>query len=189
MFKYIPVAAAGTLVLSGCSGGGAEEDIGANFQSRAEAAQQIYDQTSGMSATPEASMPQSATANYAGVASALATLPEGETEALYADVEMQADFASDTVSGDMTNWYGNTVGAIGGAVTLSDGAISGADWSASGAGTLSADGVTGDVAVSMNGTFLGPDASAMQGTFSGAVGYDGAPDGSIVGSIDVLLIP
>lgn len=185
MTRLMTTIGACALGLAGC-GGSDGIDPSVSFQTRADAAQLIYDQTATMTTTPVANMPDTATASYRGVASALASLPDGDIEALYADVNMTADFGADSISGRLRNWQGNTVGAIGGSLVLSAGSITDNEWAAMAAGTLSADGEAGDVSVAMSGEFLGPDAGALNGTFTGTVDYAGVPTGSITGTVDAI---
>ncbi|MGR3371546.1 MAG: transferrin-binding protein-like solute binding protein [Pseudooceanicola nanhaiensis] len=171
-------AAAGAFclaVLAACGGPGAilPDDPDLTYDEMLTEGRAIFDSVASTPVTPEADMPASGTARYAGIVaiaqgSPLSGIDDGE---LLGTMEMDADFAGDAISGRMGNFREDfTDTAHEGELALANGQITGNGFTAdisgeltpTGGGTTSYDGA-------MSGRFRGAGAEIVEGDVSGTV--------------------
>ncbi|QFG37684.1 transferrin-binding protein-like solute binding protein [Paracoccus pantotrophus] len=112
--------------------------------------------------TTVSQMPQTGTATYRGVAM------YGEGEVL-SSAEMQANFANDSISGRLHNFQAQNGTPISGEVAIRNGVITGAEYSATLAGQLSAAGERASVSGTAYGDFSGRQAEIVDGSISAQV--------------------
>lgn len=160
--------------LAACGGTeGLPPEAALSYDELFEQGRVIYDAAARTPVTPEANMPATGTAGYAGIA-AISSVPlthsvdDGE---LLGTVRMDADFASNSVSGTMGNFREDfTDAAYQGELKVENGQISGNGFTADVSGQLSpqgGSGVTYDGV--MAGEFRGNSAEMIDGGFSGTI--------------------
>lgn len=160
--------------LSACGGGsGGVMTANTDFADRGVQAANLLADYGNEPLTQIANMPQG-TFNYSGVAGFsfgnvsnqyIATNAEG-----LADVNLQANFTNNTITGSLTNFvdYENTRGA--GQVDLRNGTITGNEFTANATGSVTYLGTPLVAQGTINGGFVGNNADALIGRFDGTWG-------------------
>lgn len=160
--------------LAAC-GGSSTSSSGAGFAELGLKGANLVADWGDAAATPIGSMP-TGTFNYSGVAgfnygnfsnSYIASNAEA-----VADVNLQANFSSNTITGRITNFvdYTDTAGA--GAIDLRNGVITGNGFSADATGTVTYLGTPLVAQGQIAGAFVGPNADALLGRIDGTWGGD-----------------
>ena len=167
LIASLPVLA----LLAACGGGGTS----ANFATKGVQAANLVADYGSAPLTSIANMP-SGTYNYTGVGGFVFGNRTNEyiaTQALaLGDVNLQANFTTNTISGSLTNFvdYNNIPGA--GQVNLRNGVINGNVFSADATGSVTANGIPLVVQADLVGGFYGNSANAVLGRMDGTWGGD-----------------
>lgn len=169
--KYLAILPALAL-LSACGGGGTSTNFVGFATKGVQAANLVADYGSAP-LTSVANMP-SGTYNYTGVGGFVFGNRSNEyiaTQALaLGDVNLQANFTTNTISGSLTNFvdYNNIPGA--GQVNLRNGVINGNVFSADATGSVTNNGIPLVVQADLVGGFYGNSANALLGRMDGTWG-------------------
>jgi len=165
LFASLPVLS----LLAACGGGGTS----ANFATKGVQAANLVADYGSAPLTSIANMP-SGTYNYTGVGGFVFGNRTNEyiaTQALaLGDVNLQANFTTNTISGSLTNFvdYNNIPGA--GQVNLRNGVINGNVFSADATGSVTENGIPLVVQADLVGGFYGNSANAVLGRMDGTWG-------------------
>lgn len=127
-------------------------------------------------------MPSSGTASYEGVARHVHRPdPAGSSKGqvtMFSPVVMVADLESGELEGVMGDFRREDARSVDGLVRIENGTIAGGNIVADVSGRMTVDGSRRDIAGSLDGQFVGPDAAGMSGTYI-ASSNDGALWGTI----------
>lgn len=185
--RTIPLGLTGSFLaitaLSGCLGSN-----NVDFTQQAVDAAMLLGEFQSLPATGVNEMPETATVVYTGTASFSydEQLQTGDPTSfdLLSDVTITADFDTNDVTGDFTN-FNSRDGNVEGTVTLDDGAVAGNLMAANASGTIVDGDVSTDMVLDVNGIFRGPDGQAISGGMSGSYVSDDGSSGEMFGLFGV----
>ena len=193
--------AAGTLSACVGGGGGGDTDPGVTpgvptddgtrtFEERVAAGAALADRLEAQGLTDVADMPTSGTATYVGAAGIVTdasrkgidttNITEANVEVI-GDLEMTADFASSSVSGQIDNFEGADGARFPGAAIISGGVISGNTLEADLGGSVNVYGTDETFTGTMRGDFTGAAADGVVGNMDGVLYGDEAGPSDFVG--------
>jgi hypothetical protein len=160
-----------SLALSACGG----SSLGA-FDQKLERGNALVAKYAETERTPTEAMPTTGSATYEGVAAYSSVEPDSE-EALIANpeylsnVRLTATFTDDggSIDGDLSDFITAENEVVDGGVHVTNGTISGTNFSADLSGNLALGGTTGVVDGGMSGSFFGDDAEAVHGYMGGTI--------------------
>lgn len=171
MFKTFGSIAAlfAVLGLSACgsSSDNDDNDVAPNFARVASENAAMRARVDAMGET--AAMPTQGTATYEGTGAF--NVGGGQDADMLADLRLNADFASNQVGGEFSNFIGRDGRQIDGEVAIDASTRNGNAFDAIASGTLN-DGGAKDVNMTMEGAFQGAEAEAVKGTLNGTIGSD-----------------
>lgn len=156
--------AASALFLAACD----SSNDGSSFNSMSSRGEALLARVETQSATPVGDMPTIGRATYEGVAG-FSTSVSDDVEVM-SEASLTADFASSSISGELTNfrdWENNT---IAGKVDIEAGTISGNQFTNNLSGSLNYNGRNENVSGVMDGGFVGANAGTAVGIIDASVG-------------------
>lgn len=167
----IPLMAA----LSACGSSGGGSSSTASFDEMARRGNALIAKYEDAEPTQLANMPTDLKASYRGVA-AFSDVPDADYIAreaeIMSDIELNADFRSGAVDGELRNFRFYDNDRIAGTVAVRNGAISGNMLEGELAGNLTYGGGTERVSGALAGMFVGPQAEAIAGAMTGQIGNE-----------------
>ena len=168
--------------LAGC-GGSATGTETPSYIAASQTAAALFERTSQLSVSAGDDVPNTGRVAYTGSAILVADVSSSLNETMYGTVTIDVGFSGGTFSGRVSEFEGQTQGAISGALEMRAGTFSGGELSAILAGEL--DGSFGAIGVDAQlvGDFLGSAAESIEAQ---AVGTTSTTQGS-VGNILVTL--
>lgn len=159
-----------TVSLAACGGSSTSSTTsssGASFEQLADQGTILAERYQDAELTP--TMPTSGTASYSGVA-AYSDVPDSNyiynNAEVVSNVALNANFADNTISGQLSNFQSFENEVITGSVAVNNGQISNNVFTAELSGSLNASGEDLTVAGDMEGAFLGDNADAVGGAMS-----------------------
>lgn len=171
-FVAIPLMAA----LSACGSSGGSSSSNASFNDMARKGNALIAKYEDAEPTRVADMPTDLQASYRGVA-AFSDVPDvdyiAENAEIMSDIQLNADFRTGAVDGELRNFRFYDNDRIAGTVAVRNGAISGNMLEADLAGDLTYGGGAERVTGALAGMFVGPQAEAVAGAMAGQIGNEG----------------
>lgn len=183
--------AASALLLAACGGGGSSSGGGApggpSPIEQLRLMESYYTNQGRLNARAAQegtlTMPTSGTASYEGVAKHYHRPDPAGTNrgqvTMFSPVVMVADLGSGQLEGAMGDFRREDGRSVEGLVRIENGTIRGGDITADVAGSMTIDGSRRDIAGTLEGVFVGPNAAGMSGTYN-ATSNDGVLWGRIV---------
>mgnify|MGYP002714179261 CR=1 FL=1 len=160
-------------LLAACSSGGSNGGGSASFNDMARDANALLAKYDDAEPTPILNMPENGSATYRGVAaySDVADMDYiAENAEIMSDVELNASFASGSLTGELSNFRAFNNDRIAGTVKVQNGSIDGNEIYGDLAGDLSYQGERASVDGVIAGMFVGRDAQAIAGAIGADVG-------------------
>ena len=181
MIRPVPVVLV-TLLVAACQG----TDNRA-FNQLGQEGTEFLEGVSGLPVTSASAVPTSGSVSYQGVAGFVYDEPVVVGSTYYdllADVQITASFASNTVTGSISQ-FNSPEGAVSGTVPVTDGVISGGFVAANATGTIVDGGTVVALDLDMAGVFRGDQAQAITGSANGSYTPEGGATGQIFGVFGV----
>lgn len=171
--------ASSALLLTACGDNGSGVTGGkesASFEEMVTTGTLINTSFDDQAATPQNSMPTTGTATYVGVAAFGASLQQPVEVA--SEARLQADFASSSISGNLTNFRDYENNLLPGSVDINGGIIDANRLQANLSGSIMTDAGAKAVLGTLDAGFIGTDATGISGYIEGSVGGE-----SVVGQL------
>lgn len=160
------------LAACGSSGGGGGS---ASFNAMAADGRDLFDKYADAEVTPVANMPANTQATYRGVA-AYSDVPDPdylmEYSEVVSEVELNANFSTGALGGELNNFRTLANERISGSVALRNGEIAGNEIYADLSGNLGYAGESLEVDGLLLGAFVGNNAQAVAGATAGYIGNE-----------------
>lgn len=166
----LSIAAVSLTACGGSSTSSSTSSSGASFEQLADQGRVLAERYQDADLTP--TMPTTGTASYSGVA-AYSDVPDANyiynNAEIVSNVALNANFADNTISGQLSNFQSFENEVITGSVAVNNGQIVNNVFTANLSGSLNASGDNVTVAGDMEGAFLGDNAGAVGGAISAGV--------------------